>query len=123
MCVAGRVLSPGPRTDDVTTEGSDETVQKTSFYVRADDRLVLVEAWRDTAGYAQEVKEGGFYFIEGIKRKEKRQDNGVWSILRYQKIQGTPPAKALCYKCFRTQPLMDGKVRPQFHQCFQVLRV
>ena len=77
VCIAGRVLSPGPRTEDVMAEGSDETVAKTSFYVRAEEQIVLVEAWRDTAGYAQEVQEGGFYIFEGIKRKEKKQDKEV----------------------------------------------
>ena len=84
VCVAARVLSPGPRIDEVTPEGSSETVQKTSFYARVENNIVLVEAWRETAVYAQEVKEGGYYFFDSIKRKEKRQDTAVMSVLRYQ---------------------------------------
>ena len=85
VCIAGRVLSPGARSEDVQLEDTGDTVKKTSFYVRAEDKIVQVEAWRDSAGYAQEVQEGGFYFIEGIKRVEKRQENEVRSVVRYQK--------------------------------------
>ena len=85
VCIAGRVLSPGPRCEDVQAEGESDTVKKTTFYIRAEDRIVLVEAWRDSAAYAQEVQEDGFYFIEGIKRIEKRQENDVKSVLRYQR--------------------------------------
>ena len=85
VCIAFRVLSPGPRTEDVLLEGSSETVPKTYFHARAEDRIVLVEGWRETAEYAKEVKEGEFYFVEAIKRKEKKQEDEVKSILRYQR--------------------------------------
>ena len=83
VCIAGRVLSPGPRTEDVMPEGSSETVAKTSFHVRAEDRIVLVEALRDTAGHAQEVHEGGFlhYRRYRTKRGKARECSQVTSAI------------------------------------------
>ena len=123
VCIAGRVLSLGPRTEDVKPYGSNETVPKTSYLVRAEDRIVQVEARRDTSGCAQEVKEGCFYFIEAIKRVEKRQDGELGSILRYQKNKKHSACEDPLLKTLQDTAPDGWEGATTIQQCFQVAPV
>ena len=83
VCLAGMVLSPGPKTKHETVDG--ESLPITNFQVRAKDGIVNVEAWRDTADYAGKVMAGQIYYFDSIKKISPDKKDVSLSVARYQK--------------------------------------
>ena len=84
MRLASMVLSPGPACKLEDIPGTGPTAV-TNFLVKAQDGIVKVEAWRDTAEYARELKASQIYYFEGIKKVAAATETSK-SVARYQKF-------------------------------------
>ena len=75
VCVAGLILSPAPQTKKESIGG--ESVEITTFQLRHNSDVIVVEAWRDAAKKAATLESNAFYYLGAIKKISKTDAKSV----------------------------------------------